>query len=142
MPQAPIIIPIVIAGITLGSLLASEKHSISKRKLLGISALSGLFNLANAYLVYLLFPPPTFTRGTGTGASQFAQARAASGAGSEIGFYVSSFIIGFLIVLAVVGVALAYAHLKSHKEEEDEEGKEPNLEEDKEPKLEDEDTKA
>lgn len=139
MPQAPMIIPIVIAGITLGSLLVSEKRSLSKKKLLGVSALSGLFNLGNAYLVYQLFPPPTFNRtGAGAAAGQFAQARAASGAGSEISFYASSFIIGFLIVLAVVGVALAYAHFKRHKvEEEDEE----DIEE-KEPKLEDEETKA
>jgi protein-S-isoprenylcysteine O-methyltransferase Ste14 len=130
------IIPIVIAGITLGSLLVSEKHSISKKKLLGVSALSGLLNLANAYLVYLLFPPPTFTRtGTGAAAGQFAQARAASTAGSETSFYASSFIIGFLIVLAVVGIALAYAHFKTHKAEEEDE-------EEKEPKLEDEETKA
>jgi len=135
MPQAPMIIPLVIAGITLGSLLVSEKRTLSKKKLLGLSALSGILNLGNAYLVYQLFPPPTFSR-TGTVASQFAQFRAASAAGSQTSFYASSFILGFLIVLAVVGIALAYARFKSHKAEVEGE------EEDKETKLEAEEIKA
>lgn len=125
MPQEPMIIPIIIAGITLGSLLASETHRLSKKKLVGVSLLSGALNAANAFLVYQLMPPPIFTRG----ATQF---RAAATAGSENTFYVSSFIAGILIVLAIVGIALIYARFRGPKpQEEDEEIKpeEPKLEE-------------
>jgi len=134
MPQAPMIIPIIIAGLVLGSVLVSEKHTLSKKKLLGVSALSGILNLGNAYLVYQLLPPPTFNR-TGGQFSQFSQFRAAAAASSESSFYVSSFIVGFLLVLAVVGIALTYAKFKSHKageeevEETDLEDEEPNLDE-------------
>ena len=139
MPQTPMIIPIVIAGLTLGSVLVSEKRTLSKKKLLGVSALSGILNLGNAYLVYQLLPPPTFNR-AGSQFSQFSQFRAAAAASSESSFYVSSFIVGFLLVLAVTGIALTYARFKSHKTEEDE-LEETDLEEE-EPKLEDEDNNA
>ena len=135
MPQTPMIIPIVIAGLTLGSVLVSEKRTLSKKKLLGVSALSGILNLGNAYLVYQLLPPPTFNR-AGSQFSQFSQFRAAAAASSESSFYVTSFIVGFLLVLAVVGIALTYAKFKSHKTGEDE-LEETDLEEE-EPKLEDE----
>ena len=135
MPQTPMIIPIIIAGLTLGSVLVSEKRTLSKKKLLGVSALSGIFNLGNAYLVYQLLPPPTFNR-AGSQFSQFSQFRAAATVSSESSFYVSSFIVGFLLVLAVVGIALTYAKFKSHNTGEDE-LEEADLEEE-EPKLEDE----
>ena len=139
MPQTPMIIPIIIAGLTLGSVLVSEKHILSKKKLLGVSALSGILNLGNAYLVYELLPPPTFNR-SGSQFSQFSQFRAAAAASSESSFYVSSFIVGFLLVLAVVGIALTYARFRSHKAAE-EETEETDLE-DEEPKLEDEENNA
>ena len=139
MPQTPMIIPIVIAGLTLGSVLVSEKRTLSKKKLLGVSALSGILNLGNAYLVYQLLPPPTFNR-AGSQFSQFSQFRAAAAASSESSFYVSSFIVGFLLVLAVVGIALTYARFRSHKAAE-EETEETDLE-DEEPKLEDEENNA
>jgi hypothetical protein len=115
MPQAPIIIPIIVTGITFGSLLVSEKHRLSKKKLVGVSALSGILNLGNAFLMHQLFPPPTLTRA----ATQF---RAAT-AGSEYVYYASSFIVGFLLVLVIVGIALIYARLKGARPEEDEESK-------------------
>jgi len=116
MPQAPMIIPIIIAGLTFGSLLVSKKRTLSKKKLFGISALSGVLNLGNAYLVYQLLPPPTFTRAS----SQFSQFRA-TGANTESSFYVLSFLVGFLIVLAVLGIALIYARFRGHKAGEEEE---------------------
>lgn len=115
MPQAPIIIPVIVAGVTLGSLLVSEKRTLSKKKLGGVSLLSGLLNLGNAFLVYQLAPPPTFTRGT-------TQFRAAT-TGSENVFYASSFLVGVLMVIAIIGIALTYAHFKGPKPEEDEETK-------------------
>ena len=139
MPTAPIIIPVIIAGITLGSLLASEKHKITKKKILGISLVSGLLNTANAYLVYLLFPPPTFNRPTGGtftgggftgGGSTAFQFRSAASGGGETSFLVLSFITGFLIVLAIVWIAIFYARRKTGRAEEEE--PEEKLEEDEE----------
>jgi hypothetical protein len=126
MPITPIIIPLIVAGVTLGSLLASQTRKISKKKLLTASIVSGLFNTANAYLVYTL-APPTFTRGTYTGGGTFTGGgaftggggfRAAAGAGGENSFLLSSFITGFLIVLAIVVVALAYVRFRGGKSEE------------------------
>jgi len=143
MPTAPIIIPVIVAGITLGSLLASESHKITKKRILGISLVSGLLNVANAYAIYLLFPPPSFSRfsGGGTftgGGGQFTgggttfQFRSASA--SPTSFLTLSFITGFLIVLVIVEIALFYAKRKSGGEEEAE-----SVAEEEEPKLEDED---
>jgi len=131
MPITPIIIPMIVAGVTLGSLLVSQTRKISKKKLLTASLVSGLLNAAYAYLVYLLAPPTTFTRGSFTGGTfaggTFTGAftggggfRAAAGATSETSFLLSSFITGFLIVLAIVVVALAYVRFKGGKSEEEE----------------------
>jgi cytochrome bd-type quinol oxidase subunit 2 len=116
MPTTQIIIPLIVAGITLGSLLVSQTRSISKKKLVIASLVSGLLNAANAFLVYTFLPPPTFTR-TGTGGGPAF--RAAGGANSENAFLVSAFITGFLIVLAIVLVALAYARFRGGKSEEE-----------------------
>jgi len=135
MPTTPTAIPLIVAGLMLGSLLVSEKRKVSKRKLLGVSLLGGLLNAANAFVVYTLFPPTTFTRfgggnfgggtfagGTFTGSSTFQFRGAAAGATSESSFILLSFITGVLIVIVVVGVALAYVRYKGgHKEEELEE---------------------
>lgn len=118
MPQAPIIIPIIIVGITLGSLLASQKRTLSKKKLAGASLLSGILNFGNAFLVYQLAPPPTFTR---TGGTQVSQFRAAASAGSEYIFFFSSFLVGVLVPLATIGIAILYARHKAGKLPEDEE---------------------
>jgi hypothetical protein len=126
MPTAPIIIPLIIAGLMMGSLLASQTRKFSKRKLLGVSALAGLLNMANAYLVYELFPSTTYPRFGGggftppSGGYQFRGA----GASSEGSFLILSFITGLLIVLAVVGIALVYArHKVGSSQEETEEVK-------------------
>jgi uncharacterized membrane protein len=136
MPTAPTVIPLIVAGLVLGSLLVSKKRNMSKKKLLGVSLLGGLLNAANAFIVYTLFPPTsfsrfgggnfaggTFTGGTFTGSSTF---RGAGGASSEGSFLLLSFISGLLIVIVVVGVALAYVRYKSPKDEEqlDETGQE------------------
>ena len=125
MPTTPIIIPLIVAGVTLGSLLLSQTRKISKKKLLTASLVSGLLNSANAYLVYTLAPPTTFTRGTFTGTFTGGGAftggggfRAAAGVGGENSFLLSSFITGFLIVLAIVVVALAYVRFRGGKSED------------------------
>ena len=147
MPTAPIIIPVIVAGLTLGSLLVSESHKMTKKRILGISLLSGLLNVANAYVIYLFFPPPSFNRFSGGGtfvgggggftggggtAFQFRSATS-----SPTSFLTLSFITGFLIVLVIVEIALFYARRKSGQSEEEESEAEK---EEEEPKLEDEDT--
>jgi protein-S-isoprenylcysteine O-methyltransferase Ste14 len=115
-------------------MLASEKHKITKKNLLIASLISGLLNTANAYLIYMLFPPPSFSRFTGgtftggggggftgggfTGGSSTFQLRASGS--SETSFLLLSFITGFLIVLAIVGIALFYARWKTKGTEEEE----------------------
>jgi|SRR5208282_2233246 len=122
MPTTPIIIPMIVAGVTLGSLLVSQTRKISKKKLLIASLVSGLLNTGYAFLIYLLAPPPTFSRGTFTGGTFTGSGtfRAAAGTSSETSFLLSSFITGFLIVLAIVLFALAYVRFKGGKSEEEE----------------------
>ena len=132
MPSIPIVIPLVISGLMLGSLLASEKRKVTKKKLLEVSLISGLLNAANALIVYTLFPPTTFSRFSGgtftggtfagatfTGSSTFQFRGGGFGATSEGSFVTLSFITGLLIVLVVVGVALLYARRKAGQAEEE-----------------------
>ena len=116
---------------------------MSKKKILAVAIISGILNFGNAYLVYQLFPPPTFSRGAGQFSQysgQFSQYRGAGGAGSESMFYLTSFAVGFLLVLAIVGIALTYAHVKSPKAAEDEDKTEDelNIPEDEEEKTDEE----
>jgi hypothetical protein len=113
MPQPGIILPIIVAGVTLGSLLVSGKHVLSNRKLLGACALSGTLNSGITYLTSQLSAPPTFTQG--------GPALGAATEGSDYVSYASSFLVGFLIVLLIVGIALIYAKLRASKSQEDEE---------------------
>lgn len=145
MAISPIIIPLIIAGAMLGSLLVSGKRKIPKKKLLGAAILGGLLNAANAYAVYLLFPATTFRRfGSGSfsggsfsgGSSSFtftgasAYRGAGAGASSLTSFLLLSFITGLLIVVVVVGAALVYVHYKGgHFEEESGEPKDEGQEE-------------
>ena len=140
MPTAPIIIPLIIAGLIVGSLLASQTRKISKKKLLGASAVAGLLNMANAYLVYTLFPSNTrfgaggFTGGSSagfTGGYPAGYQFRAAGASSEGSFLILSFITGLLIVLAVVGIALVYARHKVGPLEAEENKLEQEAEENK-----------
>jgi len=103
---------------------------IRKKKLLIASLVSGLLNAGYGYVLYLVAPPPTFTYRGGTGGAGFtgggagAAARAASG-GGELVFVISSFLAGFLLVLATIGIALVYARYRKKSDEEPEESSEP-----------------
>jgi len=155
MPTAPTLIPLIVAGLMLGSLLVSQKAKVTKKKLLGASVLAGLLNAINAYAVYLLFPPTTsrfgggnfgggnfgggFGGGTFTGSTTFQYRGGGFGATSLGSFVLLSFVTGLLIVIVVVGVALLYVRYKTPKTEEEEpeiaeEGQQEELEE---PKQED-----
>jgi hypothetical protein len=135
MPTTPTVIPLIVAGLALGSLLVAEKRKMSKKKFFGISLIGGLLNAANAFIVYTLFPPTTFSRfgggnfAGGTASSTF-QYRGALGANSETSFLLLSFIMGLLIVIVVVGVALLYVRYRGGKAEEELE--EPKQEEEQE----------
>jgi len=102
MPQVPIIVPVVITGIVLGAIIKSQKPRISKKKLASAAVVSGLLNSVYAYVEYLLTPQQVTFRG-------FTVQRAA---GSEYGFVIASFLAGFLIVIAVIGIGLLYARFR------------------------------
>jgi len=123
MPQPPTVLPIIITGLTLGSILASQAKTISKKRFAGISLISGLLNSAYAFVLYTLSPPPTFSRAgtTFSGAGTTFSRSGAFQTGSETGFIISSFITGLIFVLAVCGIALAYARFRGKKEHEEDE---------------------
>jgi protein-S-isoprenylcysteine O-methyltransferase Ste14 len=102
------IIPVIVTGLFVGSILKSSTHSASKKKLLSVSTLSGVLNGAFAYVVYLFTPSPTTT---------FARAAAfATRQTSDLPFVLSSALAGFLIVLVIVGIAMLYARSRTHEE--------------------------
>jgi cation transporter-like permease len=110
MPQLPVIIPMVVTGLLVGSVMRSESHRISKRRLGGASVLSGLLNGAQAYLVNLLTPQPTSTFFQGTVSATVRQA-------SELTFTISSILVGILIPVAIVGIGMLYSRARKGGEE-------------------------
>jgi hypothetical protein len=106
MPQLPLIVPIIVTGVLVGSLMKSKTQHLSKKRLVSSSLISGVLNGAYAYAVYLLTPQTTFTRFTGSAA---ATAAAAFRPASDIVFIISSFVAGVLFVLTVIGIAMVYA---------------------------------
>ncbi|MGD0421902.1 MAG: hypothetical protein ABSA92_00435 [Candidatus Bathyarchaeia archaeon] len=119
MPQPPIVLPIIITGLTLGSILASQAKTISKKKFAAIALLSGLLNSAYAFLLYTLSPPPTFSRAGFTGSTGYTGAQFRVQTGSETSFIISSFITGLIFFIAVCGIALAYAKFRGKKDKEE-----------------------
>jgi uncharacterized membrane protein YkvI len=120
MPQLPIIIPIIIIGVLIGSLQKSGKKT-SARKITLWALVAGALNAANAYVVYILTPVPTF-RGFGATTTLVRST-------SEIGFTVSSFIAGFLIVAAVFAIAAVYGRVRKGDSELGEESEQEDTEE-------------
>jgi hypothetical protein len=108
MPQIPIIIPVIVAGIAVGSVIKSQSPRISRKKLISASLVAGLLNAINAYVVNSLSPQQTFARANFTVPQT-----------SWIVFVVASFIGGFLIVLAVLGIAMIYARRGKGAEQEE-----------------------
>lgn len=110
MPQIPIIVPLIVLGLVVGSTIKSKSPRISKKKLVSASLAAGLLNSIHAYLLYLLAPAQIPTRVTGipttgpTALEGFAST-------SEVSFVVASFLAAFLMVLLVLGVAMAYARV-------------------------------
>lgn len=112
MPQFPIVIPMIVLGITVGSLLRGKSARISKKKFVYATLAAGLLNVAYAYAFLLLFPPPTFTRGN------FAIAQI-----SEPIFLADSFLVAVILMVAVLGIALIYVRVRKT----DESGEAPEL---------------
>jgi protein-S-isoprenylcysteine O-methyltransferase Ste14 len=112
MPQLPMLIPLVVTGLLVGSMLKSESHRISKKKLAGAAVLSGLLNGGQAYLVYIMTPLPTSTFFQTTAAATLRGT-------SEVDFTISSILAGILIVLVIVGIAMLYARSRGGAEEEE-----------------------
>jgi len=110
MPQIPIIVPLIVVGLAVGSTIKSKGPRISKKKLASASLAAGLLNSIHAYLLYLLAPVQIPTSVTGipttgpTALTGFAPT-------SEVPFVVASFLAAFLMVLLVLGVAMAYARV-------------------------------
>ena len=116
MPQIPIIIPLIILGLVIGSTLKSESPKISKKKLASTSVVAGLLNSIHAYLLYMLTPAQTITRATG-GSTPGGFAVPVTGSfplqsfttpTSQTSFIVTSFLAALLIVFLVLGIAKAY----------------------------------
>jgi hypothetical protein len=114
MPQIPIIVPLIIVGLVVGSILKSKSPKISRKRLASASLVAGLLNSIHAYLLYLLTPTGTAASfgGARTGASPIGGLASTS----EVAFVASSFLAAFLIVLLVLGIALAYVRIRRGEE--------------------------
>jgi Mg/Co/Ni transporter MgtE len=99
MPQLPLIIPIIVTGLLVGSALKNRDQKISKKKLGAVSVLSGVLNGAQAYLVTFISPQTTFLQTSATAAAALRQT-------SELVFAISSTLVGILIPLIIVGIGL------------------------------------
>jgi hypothetical protein len=114
MPQIPIIVPLIVVGLVVGSMLKSKSPKISRKRLASASLVAGLLNSIHAYLLYLL--TPTRTAASATGAPTGAPPMAGLATTSEGAFVASSFLAAFLIVLLVLGIALAYVRIRRGEE--------------------------
>ena len=143
MPQIPVLIPIIVTGLLVGSIMIHEGHKISKKRLGGVSVVSGLLNGAQAYLVNYLMPSSTPRAGAGgtfivaggggafiggggeTFPSAAVTAAAAARQSTELTYYISSILVGILIPLVILGIALFRARSKGSDEEVEPEEVEP-----------------
>jgi len=118
MPQIPVIIPLIVVGLVVGSIVRSRSPRISKKKLASASLVAGLLNSIHAYLIYLLMPTQIPTR-----AQAVLQGQLSSQTGfastSVVSFTAASFLAGFLLVLLVLGVAAVYARVGKREEIEE-----------------------
>ena len=116
MPEIPIILPMIVLGLAVGSIVKSKSSKISKKKLSSASLAAGLSNSIHAYLLYLLTPTQVAPRGTvvsttGTFTPPTTGAFPLEGIAStsEASFVVASFLAAFFVVFLVLGIAALYA---------------------------------
>ena len=111
MPQFPIVVPVIILGLTLGSLLRGKSSKISKKKFAYATLSAGLLNVAYAYAFLLLFPysPPTTTFGRTLAVTQIPEPE----------FLSASFLVAVILVAAVLGIAQIYSRVRGGYESEE-----------------------
>ena len=115
MPQIPIIAPLIVVGLVVGSIVKSKSARISKKKLASASLVAGLLNSIHAYLLYSLAPAPTAARVTGVPRTGSLPLEGLAST-SEGAYVAASFLAAFLIVLLVLGIAMAYARTREGEE--------------------------
>jgi len=108
MPQISVIIPVIVAGLVVGSLIKSKSGAISNKRLVSASLAAGLLNGLYMYAVYSISPQPTFAR-----------VNFAAPSTSWVVLVVGSVLSGFLIVFAILGIAKAYARIRKGEETEE-----------------------
>lgn len=114
MPQIPIIAPLVVIGLLLGTIIKSRSSRISKRKLVSASLVAGLLNSVHAYLLYSL--TPTRAAASVIGVPTGAPPMEGIASTSEGAFVAASFLSAFLMVLLVFGIATAYLRIRRSEE--------------------------
>ena len=114
MPQIPIIVPLIVVGLVVGSILKSKSPKISRKRLASASLVAGLLNSIHAYLLYLL--TPTRTAASATGVPTGAPPMEGFASTSEGAFVAASFLSAFLMVLLVFGIAMAYVRIRRSEE--------------------------
>jgi FtsH-binding integral membrane protein len=114
MPQIPIIVPLIVVGLVVGSILKSKSPKVSRKRLASASLVAGLLNSIHAYLLYLL--TPTGTAASFRGAATGALPTGGLASTSEVAFVAASFLSAFLMVLLVFGIAMAYVRIRRSEE--------------------------
>jgi FtsH-binding integral membrane protein len=114
MPQIPIIVPLIVVGLVVGSMLKSKSPKISRKRLASASLVAGLLNSIHAYLLYLL--TPTRTAASFGGAATGAPPTGGLASTSEWAFVAASFLSAFLMVLLVFGIAMVYVRIRRSEE--------------------------
>jgi hypothetical protein len=114
MPQIPIIVPLIVVGLVVGSILKSKSPRISRKRLASASLVAGLLNSIHAYLLYSL--TPTRTAVSATRVPMGAPPMEGLASTSEGGFIAGSFLSAFLMILLVLGIAMAYVRIRRSEE--------------------------
>ena len=142
MPQIPVLIPIIVTGLLVGSVMINEGRRVSKKRLGSVSIISGLLNGAQAYLTNLLLPQTPTRTGTLTGGGTFPGGGAFTGTATfttfagaaaarqvtELSYLASSVIVGILIPLAILGIAMFRSRSKGKDEELEAQDEDSSLE--------------
>jgi hypothetical protein len=114
MPQIPIIAPLIVVGLVVGSMLKSKSLKISGRKLAFASLAAGVLNSVHAYFLYLLTPARTTV--TAVGVTTGVPPMGGLASTTREAFVAGSFLGAVLVVLLVFGIAMVYARIRRSEE--------------------------
>jgi len=106
MPGIPIIVPVIVLGLLFGSMIRPGKRSIAKKRFIVASVVSGVANSGYAYVLTVVSPPGQLASNLPSVVSNSQSTTA------ELVFVATSFLAGFLLVLAVLAVAAIYLRLR------------------------------